>query len=204
MNRIQILLLFVCVSFAGCSKISNIIKSETIVNGEVFIVTQGADNIELGAVEVVAIPAETFESNFQTEKSDIKLAIDKDEEVLKKCQNFKKDMMENPTTFNQTQEMLRECSEEGTLGKGRDLPGLIVSNIPSNAVLTTTNSDGKFTLNLPKGKKYAIYAKSQRRVGSKNEKYFWLEFVEAKDKTQNLILTNKNLLTTDHLKLLVQ
>ncbi len=180
-------------------------KPETTFSGEVFIVTQGATNIKLGLVEVVAIPADTFNADIKARRAEIRAAIEKNEEVLKDCKKLQKEIIEGRNLDEATTNKLRrDCSNEGTLGKGKDLPGLIVSSIPKNAISAVTNADGKFSLRLPQSGKYAIFAKGQRRVGDKDEKYFWLEFVEPKTETQSLMLSNKNLFDIDTLKLLVQ
>jgi hypothetical protein len=204
MNRGLILSLFIILFLGGCTKLETTASPETIVSGEVFIVTQGANNIKLGLVEVVSIPADTFNADIKARGAEIRAAIAKNEEVLRDCQKLQKEIMDGRILDEATiSKLRRDCSNEGTLGRGKNLPGLVFTPAPKNAVSTVTNADGKFLLKLPQGGRYAIFAKGQRSVGDKEEKYFWLEIVELKTENQNLILSNNNLFVLDMLKVLV-
>ena len=64
-------------------------------------------------------------------------------------------------------------------------------------VTAKTNSDGKFSLTLPR-KKYALAARSERKVLDGTENYFWLIWVnpEALSETP-IMLSNDNLMSTN-------
>lgn len=180
-DRTRTFLLILCLFLAGCA------KSQTTVSGEIFIVTQGADNIKLGSINVVAIPAEILEDGVFERRWKIKAKMDAHEERLKKCL--------------QAQLLPNDCDEKDL---GNDLPGLIVGAIPENAISAVINADGKFSFKLPQNEKYALFAKGQRKVGNKEEKYFWLEIIEPKTEDLNIILSNNNLYTIEKLKTLLQ
>jgi hypothetical protein len=72
------------------------------------------------------------------------------------------------------------------------------SGLPSSIAQTTTNSDGKFVLNLPRGE-YALAATASRRVFKDTENYYWLVRVSADKEKQTVILSNVNLTSADSL-----
>ncbi len=63
-------------------------------------------------------------------------------------------------------------------------------------VVSKTNSDGKFSLKL-KQEKYALAAKSDRRVFNETEVYYWLIWVSPESVGNPLMLSNDNLMTAE-------
>ena len=93
-----------------------------------------------------------------------------------------------------------ESSNEALLKAKIDLlnaesPERYFTDLPKAITTSTTNSDGKFSLKIPLAGKYALFAKSTRKVGDKNELYYWIVTINANGQPQNLILSNNN--TTD-------
>jgi hypothetical protein len=58
---------------------------------------------------------------------------------------------------------------------------------------TTSDADGKFTLEVPKNGKFIIAAKSSRLVNNSKEEYGWLLAIES-EKQSEVLLNNNNLL----------
>jgi hypothetical protein len=69
-------------------------------------------------------------------------------------------------------------------------------DLPPSVAQTTTNSEGKFVLNLPPGE-YAVAATASREILSgETETYYWLVKVNADKEKQTVTLSNVNLTTS--------
>lgn len=62
--------------------------------------------------------------------------------------------------------------------------------VPSASALT--DPDGKFSLTVPKGGKFAIFAKAQRLVGERTEHYVWFFWLPELASDKPLFLSNRN------------
>lgn len=169
--------LLIFISQVSCS-------SSTELNGEIFVVTQGAGNYKLGAIEVLAIPESQF-MEFALAKKGEK------EPLLKKL----KDKIAECETYGVTRiEELRYqfCRRETEQAKG-SLGDIYFAGLPNSVSSATTNGDGKFTLKLQSRGKYFIITRASRDNGRFTEQYFWFIPFEAKDAQQNLVVSNNNI-----------
>jgi hypothetical protein len=69
------------------------------------------------------------------------------------------------------------------------------ASLPKPVATATTDADGKFIVKLPTRERYAIAARSTRKVGDKDENYFWLIWVQGDGSPKKIMLSNNN--TTD-------
>jgi hypothetical protein len=71
-----------------------------------------------------------------------------------------------------------------------------LKNVPDSKVSTRTNSDGKFTLAMPKAGRFALVAQATRKTLEGTEEYCWMVWVslEGKD-SKEIILGNHNLMS---------
>lgn len=67
-----------------------------------------------------------------------------------------------------------------------------------------TDADGKFALKLSKAGKYAIAAKSTRRVFDKTEEYYWLFWIVVNGDPKSIMLSNNNLTDSGSTDSLIQ
>lgn len=153
-------------------------KTETPINGEIFVVTKGVGNYKLGAIQVAAISEKDLNSQLLSEANSYKTAVD----TFQLC-------IDNAACMNESD-------------KKRHLLSDFLFRIPARAI-TTTNGDGKFSLKLPSGS-YYLLARGQRSIGLSDdypstEYYLWLQKVTASGKEQTVILSNNNLI--DHFQL---
>jgi hypothetical protein len=72
------------------------------------------------------------------------------------------------------------------------------SNFPLPTVQKTlTDADGKFFITYPRVSALAIFAKAERVLGTKTEKYFWLVNAPTNSETAQIFLSNQNLIYVD-------
>ena len=62
---------------------------------------------------------------------------------------------------------------------------------------TLSDADGKFSLNYPRNKMFAIFAHAQRMVLDKTETYYWLVDAPTNVETAQIFLSNNNLVFVD-------
>jgi hypothetical protein len=62
---------------------------------------------------------------------------------------------------------------------------------------TVTDADGKFLISYPRNKTFAIFAKAERLVGDKTERYYWLINAPSGIENAQVFLGNNNLVTVD-------
>ena len=73
-------------------------------------------------------------------------------------------------------------------------------SFPKGVATTNTDAEGKFILKLPKAGRYAIAARSERKVFDSTEKYFWIVGADVNENNSNTItLSNNNMFTTESL-----
>ncbi|MDP2207825.1 MAG: hypothetical protein Q8K98_03490 [Bacteroidota bacterium] len=220
-----LLILFGCL--VGCG------PSERELNGEVFVVTQGGQNIRLGLVEV-GVFAESdiipfIQKKLQRakyEKRELETVLDSvkkaSEQSAKELAYLRKQMKVNSEgtdelSLNELRYRLdwqiknlllfKEAGErhDKRLKEHFDVLKLIhsylegefyLSGLPEPLQTTKTDSDGEFNFKLKPGK-YAIAAKSSRKIIDSSEAYYWLIWLTIDGvPTKKLMLSNDNLFET--------
>jgi hypothetical protein len=189
------------------------------LKGEVFIVTQGAGNYKLGLVKVVAIPEKTITSYIaglksadedknrtavDTEKqkfTQISTSYDKAIERYNRAKNA--DSIESLTEMRwasqevdglKTQLDASSAKLSAAINNLNSVTGAerYFASLPAATAAGTTDSDGKFSVIVPKPGKYAIVAQAERKIGSETEKYYWMVWVDANE-PKTITLSNNNL-----------
>jgi hypothetical protein len=197
----QLLATFVVAAFCAIlSSCVGIQESRTAnLNGEVFIVTQGARNIKLGSVEVKAIPAEAFYAALQERKGEISKAIQDRYARASNCNDEVSAVREGRTPRGDVSSIMERCL--AAFREYEAIPLLLVNPVSSNAKASTTNSEGKFSFKLEKGQKYVVVAFAKRIVGNEEEHYYWLKDVDFGSDDAIVILSNKELMNAEIVRL---
>jgi hypothetical protein len=62
---------------------------------------------------------------------------------------------------------------------------------------TLTDADGRFSINYTRDSSLTIFAKAERVIGTKTEKYFWLVDAPTNSESAQIFLSNQNLVHID-------
>jgi hypothetical protein len=178
------------------------------LDGQIFIVTQGADTIKLSLTDVLIFKEAEIDSTLaayrdkaKTQRDDRLTTIQNKLHALQnKLETYKRD--DPSETDPKTQVYVKAAQMElGALTQeyqqiDEPQPDQLFSNLPRTAFAkATTDADGKFSVRLPKTGRYVLAAAKSRDTGVKTEHYYWLIRVSldgADSKTLNL--TNNNLI----------
>lgn len=200
-------------------------KRDTVLNGEVFVVTRGAGNYKLGAIQVRAIEADKFRVFLANKQAfsagelrrlgrrlnELKEQLDRAnlsrEEALRKAR-LVPNLLLAQTYLQEAEAKAKEVrhiqSEIDDIQS--DLDEMIDScfrDLPPAAATAISNADGRFTLRVPSGR-YVIAAHAGRELpNNKTEKYYWLLWVNVTKPEQQIIMSNHNMVTTTTLDALI-
>lgn len=176
---------FVLLAFLVLIALQSSCSSPTELSGEVFIVTRGAGNYKLGAVEVLAIPESQFMEFALGKKSEKEALLTDHKAKINECGTFP-----GYTRLQEIEYRICQLKAEGIKEK---IGNLYFTGLPNPAASAITNGDGKFILKLPNRDKYIIVAKASRKTPELTEVYFWFIPFEAKEAQQNIIVSNNNM-----------
>lgn len=213
--RSQIITIFLASCLLACG------NSEGKLNGEVFIVTQGGQNIKLGLVTFRVIPeadilafinkksAEALSEMYKMipiynkakqEANEAKDAEDKALQRMLRMMNagepynkqVDKDRLDKLVIWKSKLDRLAILQAELNNYKSGKF---YFNGLPDGIEVAKTNADGKFTIPMKRNVKYALAAQAQRTIGDSKEEYYWLIWVSLENNTlKNIILSNDNLI----------
>lgn len=194
-----LILAFILTSIAIIYVKNNFLKGD--LNGEIFIVTKGRQNIRLSLVEVRIIPKETF-SKFG------KLKV---QEYTKEKQRLKTELEDAMTKVKAKSDpfdqQLASAVEVGRLEPQVNYFNslkFIFNGIPEGIVKTNTDADGKFNLRIKRRAPFYLFAHGSRLVFGETEDYFWLIPINLDGKSSmEISLNNDNLFSEEFAKNLV-
>ena len=189
LNVILIILIVIFVVFAYRYVNNHFLEGD--LNGEIFIVTGGGENIRLGLVEVKLIPEDSIQEFIQLKEHELDIVITN---INKKIEEY--NMIPSPPV---TWERLIELLMKKTILRkeiNHDIYNInsgkyLFDGLPVETVKTKTDADGKFTLRMKRGVRMALAARGRR--DALNEDYYWLIWVSLEGKSnKRIILSNDN------------
>lgn len=190
---------------------------EITIDGEVFIVTKGAQSIKLGLVEIGLIPMEILELYIQQKIKEsvetcnrldpqIKTAEQKYDRLMEECEKANEAFKtSNTETFRNLYAVYQKAYEAISPAKQvydrlNDEKRFVKTgnfyfeSLPAFVRKTKTDADGKFHIVVPGGGSFVLAAHASRQVGDTKEFYFWLLKIDpAADANQTIRLSNDNL-----------
>lgn len=154
------------------------------VGGEMYVVTKGRDNIKLATVNICAVSEPYINSWIARKKSE---GAKKFSEDQKKVDNLRQQkaqyVAQNPTegdildTYDARMKLLDFDSNIRLAEAQRDYwksPEYYLAGLVQCEFTAQTDSDGRYTINLPGDRKFALAATTSRRVFDSTETYWWL------------------------------
>jgi hypothetical protein len=190
------------------------------LDGEVFIVTEGAANVKLGLVEVRVLP------NDDTKSSVANTKLQADRELAKLLPSWAAAQKRMLEAQSRTSAAIRETeaandaldpafdredaaysafkSAAGVFKpidrqvRGWESGALYFANLPPPISTVKTDSDGKFSITLDRNTPVVLAAYATRRVVNKTDNYYWLISVSLGGQaSKRIFLSNDNLATAD-------
>jgi len=186
-------------------------SDKATVNGQVFIVTKGAENYKLGSIhvylyseeEVLAIAAVSLAKAIK-----LKPALDAEREncnkmtqqyaaVLQRYQGMSPVASELIAAQKASSDSLKEFRTALAKYYSNFSSEYYSQTLPTPLADAQTDADGKFSMQIPKTGSWVLEAEGERSVGDTKEGYVWLARAssDAIAKSQ-IFLTNENLSTS--------
>jgi formylglycine-generating enzyme required for sulfatase activity len=182
-------------------------KKPVEVTGQIFVITQGRENIKMGGVEVLVVPDEEFRKKAkevvtwmqQEVKAEAQRKVDSDHMT-----DFINEVIElektSPLKIPELPKIRESIVKESDMASGlmesamkRDLQTRSLIKMfagDGEKVVFTTDADGRFTL--PLNGKTWFHAMAERKVGDNSESYIWLKGFEAPDGVSKASLVISN------------
>lgn len=169
----------------------------TVINGSVFIVTTGKENIKLGLVQVEAIRERAVLQHLKRLKA-MDFIAQREKEV-------QKEIIDNPpwgATAARNRELRQELERiQASRRYGDAAKKLIFDGLPAPLATATTDADGRFTMRVPANTRIVLAAHSSRQIWSyKTEEYYWLCRISALSNERPILLSNQDLLSDDQVE----
>lgn len=149
-----------------------------------FIVTRGAGNYKMGAVQVAAVSEGDFNEAIAQKRAELNLMANNLLQKEKECEN---------AGFSYTEKLRYDICRLDVAKLRLDISDGYFATMPKPSATATTDSEGKFKLTLPSSGKYIIVAKASRDAGRTTEAYLWLVPIEAVGGEQSVSLSSNNL-----------
>src|ERR1035441_5651709 len=142
--------LFAIIAVAGSLNLLGCKPNETIISGQVFIVTQGAENIKLGGVEIDLVEKQEVADCLNRTQTNFDALIKKE---LKRAGEVLSDLQADSNRAYQIKEWYKHFPT---------IEDYLSEFQPVGVKRTFTDTDGRFSISSPNSKALALYAKAQR------------------------------------------
>lgn len=198
---LRLLVLSLLLALPSCS------KKPVEVTGQIFVITQGRENIKMGGVEVLVVPDEEFRKRAkevvtwmqQEAKAEAQRKVDSDhmsDFINEVIELEKTNSLKIPELPKIRESIVKESGFASEFTESLMVGGLQRGSLikmfggDGEKMVFTTDADGRFTLPL-KGKAW-FHAMAERKVGDSSEGYIWLKGFEAPDGVSKASLVISN------------
>lgn len=184
-------------------------QDEVKLEGDVFIVTKGAENVRLGAVEIRLYQTDTMRDHLAKRNDRVKAEMPNFDSAIT-TRNARIAVMNKEIAKLKALGGVRTKTAEEfvrLMGISRDRDILAKAtwptaqhyfrNFPETTLSTRTDADGKFSISFPKGQRYVLAAHAARVTDSVQERYYWLIRVSDDAHGKKILLSNHNLVVGD-------
>ena len=192
------------------------------LSGEAFIVTKGGQNYKLGLVPIALYSLETLKPHLdqktqeaQSELTRLKPLLQAAKSDMDAKHNAKRTAFDaylrvnysdpNKNALDAAHKEAGKQWETATsayyslLGQQSRLVSgaFYFSGLPEPLAKTQTNSDGRFTIEMPTKGKFAVAANAHRSVGDSTERYYWLISIALDGAAKKTTMLSNNNLTSE-------
>ena len=184
-----LILVVIIVVFASIYVKNHFLKGD--LDGEVFIVTNGGQNIRLALVEVRIITDKTLSEvkKMKTEEFERER-----QRLAGELENAKKKIDEESDSFNKELTAIPILARFEPQVNYLKSAKFFLDGIPEGIIKTKTDVDGKFNLKIKRGESFWLFAHGTRIFFDKKEDYYWLVPINLKgNSTMKISLNNDNL-----------
>ncbi len=193
----------------------------TSVSGQVFVTVNVGSSIKLGGVEVLALSRadlagaleKTLDKNLaeiSRLRRDVAAADAASTEARKKVDALQAQLfaLSAEQKAPHVEWMYSEAQREAIVAvKNRNEAVERAANwptveshfasLPKPIAAAVTNADGVFSIVVPTRERFALAVHATRRVGGTEEEYYWLIWVDPREKNDSILVTNRNLINHD-------
>jgi len=183
--------------------------------GDVFVVGPDGKRHSLRLVDVSAIPDHALTEHLERKKpqgeleggklrseidalaASLEAARAEENRLWKIQKNDEKNVQkanEWSLVYNKTKDLARRLEELHSRQQQLTSGEYFLQDMPSSISTAQTDSDGKFTLLMPRDGRYGIVARATRELDEKKETYCWFVWVSLNgDPSKRVVLNNDNL-----------
>lgn len=154
---------------------------EVKLEGSVFVVTRGGQNIKLGLVPITLLNAEKFDTA-------VKRWVPSSEEFLADL---------SKTNMNLAKNIQRSMLVQKGVISAFCEANYICADILEPLSKSKTDADGRFSFRVPSEGRFVLVAKAQRTILDDEENYYWFLSIELKGEDKQVMLSNDNLATAN-------
>lgn len=190
-----VVLAFLFFGIVGCQSSSN--PETSTIHGQVFVRTQGGSSVELGLVDVHAIPADSVEDHLQKIKQSRDSILKESRDTLASyIDSVDKEIYTNdgltPDYSDSERELKRELEDEVSEYVNVLKPDFYFVGLPSAVDTFQTGSRGEYQLEVPHGVEHYVSARTTRLVGDETERFHWFVKTNPTSDSTRVLLTNRN------------
>lgn len=224
MRRLLFVVLLVLV--LGCQSPEKVMPPKSVpVDGQVFIVTKGRENVKLALVTVEAYPesaalraiaaGEAELESAQTERDAMQQSATSIDRLAREHVDLRRRYYEaldrGEAGYDKT-EAISARMERAKADHDRELERLsrlqaqyarftsgqsYLEKLPGSSISAKSDADGRFRVSLPVGKRFAFAAHAGRETPGDREEYYWFVWFTPRDSVENrIMLSNDNLVTS--------
>jgi hypothetical protein len=189
---------------------------QPIIEGQVFVATQGGQNIRLGLVNVLLYSTDQMNAFLLKEKTDILahasrihpalLVADKKRADAKQvwddaCKSYSAHMFDKTSLLYLNYKLQAQTEWEKTCGEDNKWNLLMkylasasycFDDLPNPTAMSKTDADGNFAIQVPSYGQWVVVALGGRRIGDAAELYHWCVTVNISSNVTRIILANNN------------
>lgn len=192
--------------FSGISSISDLFFGGMKIEGEISVVTKQRAKIKLESVNVCAVREEKIIEWIDSKNGRAMIESKKAKTKLAYARSAKlwadRDYNEAANSDERQKAAVLQSDKSSKFIKAESelrywfSPAFYFSGLKECESKAATDSDGKFSLTLKKGK-YALAAQAERGAADSKEEYFWLIWVTPETSAKPIALGSDNLMTAN-------